>query len=102
MALSVQHPDADELAHKHAERTGETVDEAVVRALRERLERTPARAGGVHRGKLLEIGRQCAALPDYDLRTADEILELRRARSSSLALDDRRCFSSPRDPAGRG
>ncbi len=74
MALSVKHPDADELAHRLAERTGETVDEAVVRALRERLARTPARVGGVHRGELLEIGQQCAALPDYDLRTAAEIL----------------------------
>jgi antitoxin VapB len=54
---------------------GESVDEAVVKALRERLARTPERTrGGRRRGELLAIGRECAALPDYDLRSADEIL----------------------------
>ena len=75
MPLRVNHPDAEELAHLLAERTGESVDEAVVKALRERLARTPPRTGGARRrGELLEIARECAALPDYDLRSADEIL----------------------------
>jgi antitoxin VapB len=75
MALSVQDPEADKLAHTLAARLGETVDEAVVKALRERLERTPPRAGaGLRRGELLEIGRRCAALPDFDTRSANEIL----------------------------
>jgi len=73
--LSVSHPEADELAHALAERMGESVDEAVVNALRERLARAPGRtAGDRRRGELLAIGRECAALPDYDLRSADEIL----------------------------
>jgi antitoxin VapB len=42
--------------------------------LRERLAHTPERTGLTRRGELLEIGRECAALPDYDLRGADEIL----------------------------
>ena len=75
MPLSVNHPEADELAHALAERMGETVDEAVVTALRERLARTPERTRSDHRpGELLAIGRECAALPDYDLRSAEEIL----------------------------
>lgn len=75
MALTVDHPDADELARKLAERMGESVDEAVVNALRERLERTTVRVGGSRRrGELLAIGRACAALPDYDSRKADEII----------------------------
>ncbi|MCC7157657.1 MAG: type II toxin-antitoxin system VapB family antitoxin [Bryobacterales bacterium] len=75
MPLSVNDPEADRLAHALAERLGESVDEAVVKALRERLARTPERTGGeCRRGELLEIGRECAALPDYDLRSADEIL----------------------------
>lgn len=75
MSLSVNHPEADTLAHVLAERTGESIDEAVVNALRERLARTPARPTGTRRrGELLAIGRECAALPDYDPRTADEIL----------------------------
>jgi antitoxin VapB len=75
VALSVNNPDADKLAHALAERLGETVEEAVVRALRERLARTPERTtAGRRRGELLTIGRECASLPDYDLRSADEIL----------------------------
>ena len=75
MPLSVNHPEADELAHALAERMGESVDEAVVSALRERLARAPERAGDARRrGELLSIGRECAALPDYDLRSANEIL----------------------------
>jgi antitoxin VapB len=73
--LSVNHPEADELAHTLAKRLGESVDEAVVTALRERLARTRERAGGLaRRGELLAIGRECTALPDYDLGSADEIL----------------------------
>ncbi len=74
MPLSINHPEADKLAHALAERMGESVDEAVVNALRERLARAPERNVGGRRGKLLAIGRECSALPDYDLRTADEIL----------------------------
>lgn len=75
MPLSVNHPEADKLAHTLAERTGESVDEAVVTALRERLERMPDRKHKHHRkGELLAIGRECASLPDYDLRSADAIL----------------------------
>jgi len=58
-----------------AERTGESLDEAVVNALRERLERTSERVARTRRrGELLAIGRECGALPDYDLRAPDEIL----------------------------
>jgi antitoxin VapB len=75
MPLSVNHPEADELAQALAERMGETVDDAVVTALRERLYRTSARNRSGHQaGELLMIGRECAALPDYDLRSADEIV----------------------------
>lgn len=74
MLLSVNHPEADELAHRLADRMGQSVDEAVVTALRERLARTPDRARTVRRGELLAIGRECAALPDFDLRSADDIL----------------------------
>ena len=72
--LSVNHPDADRLAHTLAHRTGESVDEAVVNALRERLARAPELPHTVHLGTLMAIGRECAALPDYDLHHPDEIL----------------------------
>jgi antitoxin VapB len=75
MPLSVNHPEADELARALAARTGETVDEAVVKALRERLERTPEqRRRRATKEELMAIARRCAALPDYDLRSPDEIL----------------------------
>jgi antitoxin VapB len=39
MPLSIKDPDADRLARALAQRTGETLTEAVINALRERLER---------------------------------------------------------------
>ncbi len=75
MPLSVNHPEADSLAHTLADRMGATVDDAVVTALRERLARTPEASRGARQlGQLLMIGRECAALPDYDRRSAAEIL----------------------------
>jgi antitoxin VapB len=44
MALSIKHPEADRLARELAARTGETLTEAVVVALRERLTRETGRA----------------------------------------------------------
>jgi antitoxin VapB len=73
--LSVNHPEADKLAQTLAEQMGETVDEAVINALRERLARVPGHVRkDRRRGELLAIGKECAALPDYALRPADEIL----------------------------
>ena len=74
MPLSLNHPEADELAHRLADRMGRSVDEAVVVALRERLARTPERGSMRRRGELLAIGKECAALPNFDLRSAAEIL----------------------------
>jgi antitoxin VapB len=39
MALRIQNPTAERLAQALADRTGETVEEAIIRALGERLER---------------------------------------------------------------
>jgi antitoxin VapB len=72
--LSVNHPEADELAHRLADLLGQSVDEAVVVALRERLARTPGPKRNGQLGELLAIGKECAALPNFDLRSADEIL----------------------------
>lgn len=75
MALSIKHAEAERLARELAARTGETITEAVLVALRERLRREQGRST-ISRLKddLLEIGRRCAALPDLDSRTAEEIL----------------------------
>jgi antitoxin VapB len=74
MSLSVNHPDADRLAHLLAERMGVSLDEAVVDALRERLAGVGEEQALPRPGELLAIGRECAALPDFDRRSADEIL----------------------------
>jgi antitoxin VapB len=75
MALSIKDPEADRLARELAARTGETLTEAVVVALRERLARQTGRTRGIPlREELAEIRRRCASLPVVDDRTADEIL----------------------------
>jgi antitoxin VapB len=75
MALSIKHPEADRLARELSARTGETLTEAVVVALRERLARETGRARTpLLREELAAIRRRCAALPVIDNRTADDIL----------------------------
>jgi len=75
MALSIKDPEADRLARELAERTGESLTQAVVVALRERLARETGRTQGVPlRDELAAIRQRCAALPVLDTRSADEIL----------------------------
>lgn len=75
MALSIKDPEADRLARELAAKTGETLTEAVVVALRERLARQTGRARVVPlREELAAIRQRCAALPVLDQRTADEII----------------------------
>ncbi len=75
MALSIKHPEADKLARELAARTGETLTEAVIAALRERLQREAGRTR-VRRvsEELGRIGARCASLPVLDDRTPEEIL----------------------------
>jgi len=69
-------PEADQLARELAARTGETVAEAVVKALRERLLREQERTGRPRLSEeLAAIRKRCAALPVLDARSADEILD---------------------------
>ena len=75
MALSIKHPEADRLARELAARTGESLTDAVVIALRERLARETGRSRMVPlREELAAIRQRCASLPVLDSRTADEIL----------------------------
>jgi antitoxin VapB len=100
MALKIEHPGAEELASELAKRTGESVDDAVTIAIRERLarHRTPARRpdGTIIdpvveeirermlrrplpdpekvRAAIREIQERIASLPVLDSRTPDEIL----------------------------
>jgi antitoxin VapB len=76
MPLSIKDRDADRLARALAKRTGETLTEAVINALRERLERQLRKEQTVEAliKDVMEIGRHCAALPVLDRRRPDEIL----------------------------
>jgi antitoxin VapB len=75
MALNIKDPEADRLARAVAELTGESLTKAVTEALRERLERVRRRrAGRSLAEELNEIALRCAALPDLDTRSPDEII----------------------------
>ena len=75
MALSIKNEEADHLARALAAVTGESLTEAVVVALRERLERQRTqRDNDDFAESLLEIGRRYRSRPLLDVRTPDELL----------------------------
>jgi antitoxin VapB len=76
MAFSVKDAETDRLARQLAALTGESLTEAVRQSLAERLERERLRRrqSGDLTARLLEIGAHCAALPDCDTRSPDEIV----------------------------
>jgi antitoxin VapB len=76
MAFSVKDKETDRLAREVAALTGETLTNAVRTALAERLERERLRRGQPARlgDQLAALGQECAALPDYDTRSPDEIV----------------------------
>jgi antitoxin VapB len=75
MALNIKDPAAEKFVRELAAVAGESVTTAVRRAAEERLQRVRRqRAGRSLAAEINEIGRRCAALPDVDARTAEEIL----------------------------
>lgn len=76
MALSIKDREADRLARAVAQRTGETITQAVITALRERLDRVERRSQDIDQlvDEIMEIGKHCASLPILDPRAPDELL----------------------------
>lgn len=76
MALNIKDPEADRLAREIAQRTGETLTQAVIQALRDRLarEKRKPRYPEALLEEILAIGQHCAALPLRASRRDDEIL----------------------------
>lgn len=75
MALSIKDEKADRLARELARRTGESLTEAVTRALEERLKRVaPRKRDAQLVRRLNEIARQSAALAGDDPRSHEEII----------------------------
>lgn len=60
MTLNIKDPKARDLAQALAEETGETMTLAVIRALRERLERVQRGRRVASADELLAIGQRCA------------------------------------------
>jgi len=76
MALSFKDGETDRLARELSRVTGETLTAAVRRAIAERLERERRRHGDGRplAERLDAIAADCAALPDRDTRSPDEII----------------------------
>ena len=76
MALSIKDPEADRLARQLAKKTGESITQAVVTALQERLAREERKADDDEQlvEDVLEIGHHFSSLPVLDPRSDDEII----------------------------
>jgi len=76
MPLSIKDPEADKLARELTQRTGESITQAVITALRERLVREQRKDEAIDNlvDEVMDIGRHCAALPLLDARSPDEII----------------------------
>lgn len=76
MSLLKDHSQIDLLAQELSHYTGELTTEATILALQERLVREQAKQKRVisMQQDLLRIGRECAALPVLDARSAETIL----------------------------
>jgi antitoxin VapB len=75
MALSIRNKDTERLAREVARETGESITIAIRTALEERLIRLSGRRTSVDLAtEILKIGGRCAALPDIDTRSPDDIL----------------------------
>ena len=74
MALSIKNPEADRLARELARATGESITEAVLQALRQRLVReTGWRPDGLE-ADIGRIQKRLAQHPVLDTRSPDEVL----------------------------
>ncbi len=75
MGISLKNDRAEKLARQVAAESGETMTDAIIHALEERLERLKGRRTAPDLAEtLMAISRRCSSLPDLDTRTVDEIL----------------------------
>lgn len=76
MSLSIKDPEAVRLARAVAQYTGETLTQAVITALRERLAREEYKAQDVESlvDEIMLIGQHFAALPIRDPRGLEDML----------------------------
>jgi antitoxin VapB len=75
VALNIKHPEADRLARILAQATGESITDAVLTALRERLQReTGRREPAALREDIRRIQQRFLRARRTDLPSADEII----------------------------
>lgn len=74
MALNIKNEEADRLVHELAEATGETLTEAVRRAVEERLARVRRGERRDIHAEVADLQALVASLPDRDERAPEEIL----------------------------
>jgi len=75
MAISIRNQEVERLAREVAQEAGETITQAILKALEERLIRLSGRRTATEVAQeIRRIGSRCAALPDMDTRSPDEIL----------------------------
>ena len=71
MSLNIKNEETHKLASQLAKLTGESMSEAVGKAVRERLNRVRAEQGNGLAEHLLNIGKECAAHLKEPFRSAD-------------------------------
>jgi antitoxin VapB len=75
MGISIKNDRAEKLARQVSAETGESLTEAIIHSLEERLERLKGRRSAPDLAEtLMAISRRSSSLPDLDTRDAEEIL----------------------------
>ena len=74
MGIIINHPEANLLVQELINYTGETLTQAVLNALQERIKKVKEKRKSFLKDELLQIGKECAALPVLDNRSHEEIL----------------------------
>jgi antitoxin VapB len=87
MSLNIKNKEAHRLAQELAKLTGESMAEAVTKAVRERLERARRERVVALSDRLLEIGKDCAAHLKEPFRTIDHGHLVRREGTPAMILD---------------
>jgi antitoxin VapB len=75
MPLSIHNPKAEKLARELAARSGETITQAIIKALEDRLVRMQGKKEPMDLAEeIMKISKRCSRIPDKDPRNADQIL----------------------------
>lgn len=75
MPLSIHNPKAEKLARELAAKSGETITQAIIKALEDRLIRIQGKKGPMDLAEeIMKIAERCSRIPDKDPRNAEQIL----------------------------